>query len=342
MYNKINKLITGLLISASALSHSFLTTSAVASDAAWVFAHRVNSMSALNAANNDLSINAIEIDITHRDDVPAEKTCAETWCAYHDGDDVAVNLSEILNAAELSMHIAAVWFDIKSTTKTDADYADIRQTVKTVVGEGDGSMRKFWGVYPATELNTPYVTAIKQNLAQLGGHDENLLIIDVDDNADTEAANAQCAQWGIQCGLSVGGPLIGTFGLIADNNAFDSISGDIQHMENINSIFMWTFNWVGLYEDDMMRLLFGDRSYWEHLAPPQWQCGQEGNGVIVGAMNGLYYDDFCENNSNDDACAVANQSINNGPNTLGTRYTNVSQPRDHYQSTSVYECDKYY
>ncbi len=78
IYNKMNKLITDLLISASALSHSFFTPSAVASEAAWVFAHRVNSISALNAANNDMGINAIEIDITHRDDVPAKKTCTET------------------------------------------------------------------------------------------------------------------------------------------------------------------------------------------------------------------------------------------------------------------------
>jgi len=131
------------------------STGAVASEAAWVFAHRVNTVGAVTAASNDLGVNAIEIDITHRDDVPAKKTCVETWCAYHDGDKQAVNLSEILDAAQVYPQLKAVWFDVKSTTKTDADYADIRQTVKTSVGEGDGSMRKFWGVYPATELNTP-------------------------------------------------------------------------------------------------------------------------------------------------------------------------------------------
>ena len=335
----MNKLIiTGLFVTAS----FFASTGAFASDAAWVFAHRVNSLGAVNAASNDLGVNAIEIDVTHRDDVPANKTCAETWCAYHEGDKVAENLSAILAAAELNSQIAAVWFDVKSTTKTDADYAAIRQTVKSAVGEGDGSMRKFWGVYPATELNTPYVTAIQQNLVQLGGHDENLLIIDIDNNSDSDAANAKCAEWGIQCGLSVGGPFIGTFGLIADMKDFNSISGDIQHLANINSTFMWTFNWMGLYEDDMMRLLFGDRSSWEYLAGAEWQCGQEGNGVIVGAMNGLYYDKFCEDGNNGDACAVANQAINSGPNTQGSRYSNVGTARNSYGSASAFDCDKHY
>ena len=335
----MNKLIiTGLFLCASVLT----STGAFASDAAWVFAHRVNSIGAVHAASNDLGVNAIEIDVTHRDDVPAKKTCAETWCAYHDGDKIAENLSAILDVAELNPQISAVWFDVKSTTKTDADYADIRQTVKTAVGEGDGSMRKFWGVYPATELNTPYVTAIQENLMELGGHDENLLIIDIDNNSDSDAANAKCAEWGIQCALSVGGPFIGTFGLISDMKDFNSISGDIEHMSNINSTFMWTFNWLGLYEDDMMRLLFGHRDSWEYLAGAEWQCGQEGNGVIVGAMNGLYYDNFCENGDHSDACAVANQSIDNGPNIQGDRYSNVSLPRNSYQSTSVYDCDKHY
>ena len=333
-----NLLMSGLLVIACAFS----STAAMASDSTWVFAHRVNNLEAVNAASNDLGVNAIEIDVTHRDDVPANKTCDETWCAYHDGDKVAVNLSTILAAAELNPQIAAVWFDVKSTTKTDADYANIRQTVKTTVGEGDGKMRKFWGVYPATELNTPYVTAIQQNLLQLGGHDENLLIIDVDDNSDTDAANEKCAEWGIQCGLSVGGPLIGTFGLFSDMGAFNNISGDIEHMANINSTFMWTFNWVGLYEDDMMRLLFGHRDSWEYLAGFEWQCGQEGNGVIVGAMNDLYYDDFCEDGDHSDACAVANQAIDNGPNSQGDRYSNVGTARNSYQSTSPYDCDKYY
>jgi hypothetical protein len=59
-------------------------------------------------------------------------------------------------------------------------------------------------------------------------------------------------------------------------------------------------------------------------------------------MNGLYYDNFCENGDHSDACAVANQSIDNGPNTQGDRYSNVSLPRNSYQSTSVYDCDKHY
>ena len=333
---------TNLLLCGSLLISLLTSHSAFSSEAAWVFAHRVNSLGAVNAASNDVGINAIEIDVSHRDDVPAKKTCAETWCAYHDGDKVAVNLSTILKAAEANPQIAAVWFDVKSTTKTEADYAAIRQTVKTTVGEGDGKMRKFWGVYPATELNTPYVTEIQQNLMQLGGHDENLIIIDIDNNSDSDAANAQCAAWGIQCGLSMGGPLIGTFGLFSDMKAFNSISGDIEHMANINSTFMWTFNWKSLYEDDMVRLLFGHRNSWEYLAGAGWQCGQEGNGVIVGAMTGLYYESFCEDGDHGDACAVANQSIDNGPNTQGNRYSNVSEPRNQYQSTSPYDCDKYY
>jgi len=323
-----------------------LPTSTHASEAAWVFAHRVNSVEAVNAAKNDLGINAIEIDVSHRDDVPAHKVCAEIWCAYHSGDPIAVNLSIILQAAELNQHISAVWFDVKSTTKSQADYANIVQTVKSILGEGEGSARKFWGVFPATDLNTPYVTAIKQNLIQLGGNDENLIIIESDSNSDTDAANTQCAEWNIQCGLSVGNPFLGGLGTSTgpswDMQNINYISGDIEHLSHINSTFMWTFNWDGLYEDDMMRLLFGDRSYWEHLAGTQWQCGQEGNGVIVGAMNGLYYENFCENDDSGDACSVANQAIANGPNLIGNRYTNIGTPRNNYRSSSAYECDKYY
>ena len=324
----------------------FTSTGAFASDAAWVFAHRVNNLAAVNAAKNDIGINAIEIDVSHRDDVPSRKTCSETWCAYHSGDKVAVNLSIILQAAELNPQFGAVWFDVKSTTKSQADYADIMQTVKTAVGEGEGRMRKFWGVYPATELNTPYVTAIQQNLTQLGGVDENLIIIEADSNSDTDAANAQCAKWGIQCGLSVGNAFLGSLGTSSgpswDMQNFNYISGDIEHLSHINSTFMWTFNWGGLYEDDMMRLLFGHRSYWEYLAGVEWQCGQEGNGVIVGGMNSVYYDKFCEDSDHGDACAVANQAIDSGPNKPGNRYTNVGTARNSYGSSSPYDCDKYY
>ncbi|MBL4798144.1 MAG: hypothetical protein JKY50_12065, partial [Oleispira sp.] len=62
-------IITGLLLCASVFTTLFASTGALASDAAWVFAHRVNSIGAVNAASNDLGINAIEIDVTHRDDV---------------------------------------------------------------------------------------------------------------------------------------------------------------------------------------------------------------------------------------------------------------------------------
>lgn len=335
-------ILTAFFMCCSVMFSILFNAGAIASEDAWVFAHRVNSLAAVVAASNDLGVNAIEIDVSHRDDVPKRKRCSEIWCAYHEGDKVAINLSTILDAAESNRQIAAVWFDVKSTTKSDSDYANIRQTVKTFVGMGDGKMRKFWGVYPATELNTPYVTAIQNHLVELGGHDENLLIIDIDNNSDSDAANAKCAEWGIQCGLSVGGPLIGTFGLISDMNAFNNISGDIEQLENINSTFMWTFNWKSLYEDDMVRLIFGHRNSWEYLAGTQWQCGQEGNGVIVGAMNGLYYEDFCHNSDFDDACSVATQAIDNGPNLAGNRYSDVSQPRNSYQSQSPYDCDKYY
>ena len=59
-------------------------------------------------------------------------------------------------------------------------------------------------------------------------------------------------------------------------------------------------------------------------------------------MNGLYYDKFCEDGNNGDACAVATQAIDNGPNTLGDRFSNVSLPRNSYKSSSPYDCDKHY
>jgi hypothetical protein len=339
----MNKLIlTSLLLSASL----FASMGAFASDAAWVFAHRVNSLEAVSVASNDSGINAIEIDVSHRDDVPAKKACAETWCAYHSGDPVAENLSAILKAAEYNQQFGAVWLDVKSTAKSQADYANIIKTVKMTLGTGEGSVRKFWGVYPATELNTPYVTAIQQNLTQLGGNDENLIIIEADSNSDTDAANAQCREWGIQCGLSVGNAFLGSLGTSSgpswDMQNFNYISGDIEHMTNINSTFMWTFNWGGPYEDDMVRLLFAHRSYWEYLAGFEWQCGQEGNGVIVGGMNSIYYEGFCENTDQGDACSIANQAIDNGPNRLGDRYSNVGTARNSYGSVSAYDCDKYY
>ena len=323
-----------------------VASSASASEAGWVFAHRVNSLEAVAAAASDNGVNAIEIDVTHRDDVPARKTCEQTWCAYHSGDSRAENLSVILEAARFHGNLAAVWLDVKSTQKSEADYADIRHTVTAALGQGDGSLRKFWGVWPATELNTPYVSAIQQHFEQLGGNDENLFIIEADSNSDTDAANAQCREWGLQCGLSVGNAFIGSLGTSTgpsyDMQNINYISGDIEHLSHINSTFMWTFNWLGLYEDDMMRLLFADRSYWEYLAGVAWQCGQEGNGVIVGAMNGIYYDSFCDNDDHGDACSVANQAMANGPILAGDRNSNVGVARNRYRSSSVYDCDKYY
>lgn len=320
-------------------------TSAVASRAAWVFAHRANSLGAVNAAAGDSGINAIEIDVTHRNDVPAHKRCAQVWCAYHDRDRQSENLLTILNTAKGKANIGAVWLDIKSTDKSLADYANLRQTVITALGTGRGTVRKFWGVWPASKLNAPYVTSLQQNFNQLGGNDENLFIIEADSNGDTDTANTQCKKWGLQCGLSVGNPFIGSLGTSSgpswDMQNFNYISGDIKHMSNINSVFMWNFNWDGPYEDDMMRLIFGHRSYWEYLAGVEWQCGQEGNGVIVGAIDSIYYAGFCDN-SNNDACSTASSTIATGPNSPGNRNSNIGVPRNSYRSSSKYDCDKYY
>lgn len=335
----MNKLIiSGLLLLAA--------TDVLASEAAWIFAHRVNSLAAVESAAYDQEVNAIEIDVSHRDDVPARKTCPQTWCAYHSGDDRAENLADILKAVKLKHQFGAVWLDIKSTDKSAAAYDAIVKTVKTSLGKGDGAVRKFWGVWPATELNTPYVTALRQQFEALGGNRENLFIIEADSNEDTNLADAQCREWGIQCGLSVGNPFIGSLGTSSgpswDMQNMNYISGDIEHKSHINSTFMWTFNWLGLYEDDMMRLLFGHRSYWEYLAGVEWQCGQEGNGVIVGAMNGIYYDGFCDNDDSGDACSVAARAIASGPNLPGDRYTDIGAPRNQYRSSSAFDCDKYY
>jgi hypothetical protein len=49
-------------------------------------------------------------------------------------------------------------------------------------------------------------------------------------------------------------------------------------------------------------------------------------------MNSIYYDSFCENTDQGDACAVANQAIDNGPNMLGNRYRHFDSPVSVYDS----------
>lgn len=74
----MNKLIiSGLLLLAA--------TDVLASEAAWIFAHRVNSLAAVESAAYDQEVNAIEIDVSHRDDVPgaqnlpANLVCLPQW-----------------------------------------------------------------------------------------------------------------------------------------------------------------------------------------------------------------------------------------------------------------------
>ncbi|MCO7223662.1 hypothetical protein [Pleionea sp. CnH1-48] len=324
---------------------SVASASAFASDAAWVFAHRANSEAAINAAKNDLGINAIEIDVSHVEDVPTKKRCSETWCAYHSGDSDSTNLSTILSLINNNRHLGAVWLDLKSTSRTEEDYVELVKTVKGSLGTGLGTVRKFWGVWPASKLNTDYVTTVRHSWDYLGGKDENLFIIEADSNSDTYTADKECKKWGLQCGLSTGNPFIGDLGTSSgpswDMQNINYLSGDIKNMSNINSVFMWTFNWSGPYEDDMMRLLFGHRSYWEYLAGWEWQCGQEGNGVIVGAMNSVYYGNFCSETDGEDACSTALSAIASGPNYAGNRYSNIGAPRNSYQSASAHRCDAY-
>jgi hypothetical protein len=319
------------------------------SNDAWIFAHRTNSPNAIYNAIND-NINAIEVDIMLSIDIPINKRCNnDLWCSFHHGDDKSYNLSEILDIASndeiLDNNISAVWFDVKSNNASNSDYEKLIQIVQQSLGVGDGTLRKFWGVWPADNLNNAYTQVIRNSFPLLGGNKENLFIIEVDNNNDSNIAANTCKEWNIQCGLSAGNPFIGDLGTSSgpswDMQNINYLSGDIATKSNINSIFMWTFNWGGLYEDNMMRLLFGHRSYWEYLAGIEWQCGQEGNGVIIGAINSLYYETFCTENNDDDACSVAKSAILSGPNSLGDRYSNIGIPRNTYLSSNIYECNKY-
>lgn len=95
---------------------------------------------------------------------------------------------------------------------------------------------------------------------------------------------------------------------------------------------MWTFNWRGSTEDDVMRILFRERAYWERMTGLTKYCGLEGNGAILGPQNDIYSRNFCSNGDNDDACSTANREILTGPNALGTRQSNIGEPRNGYSN----------
>ena len=82
----------------------------LASDAAWLFAHRANNPKAIEAAMLD-GVNAIEIDVMLATAIKQHKRChTDIWCAFHKGDNQAYNLSEILMLAANS-GFAAVWLE---------------------------------------------------------------------------------------------------------------------------------------------------------------------------------------------------------------------------------------
>ncbi|WP_330961177.1 hypothetical protein [Photobacterium sp. 53610] len=332
----------------------FYSAQSFASNGAWIFAHRANSPASVNHAIDD-GLNAIEIDITHASEISPRIRCSqEEWCAYHRGDAKAYNLSEVLNTAHTGTgingasinHMGAVWLDIKSGQRSDAEYQTLTQIVDHALGTGDGSLRKFWGVWPVSQLDTAYTQVIRADISRFKRHRESTLIIEVDSNRDSNTAAEKCKSWEIQCGLSAGNPFLGDLGTHTgpswDMNNLNYLSGDIAHKSHINSVFLWTFNWGGPYEDDMVRLLFGHRKDWEYLAGFNWQCGQEGNGVIIGPINSVYAENFCTQGNHHDACSVAMAAIHAGPNTLGDRNTDVGQPRNAYASQNAFNCNAYY
>ncbi|MDO6706895.1 hypothetical protein [Photobacterium sp. 1_MG-2023] len=325
-----------------------------ASNGAWLFAHRANSPEAVNHAIDD-HLNAIEVDISLAKNIPAHRRCTrDLWCAYHRGDTTAYNLSDVLETALTgtgvsginNSQIGAVWLDVKTGHATHADYQALTHIVFDTLGTGDNTVRKYWGVWPASQLNTTYTQVVRNEIVQRNLQKESTFIIEADSNQDTNLAAQQCQSWGLQCGLSAGNPFLGDLGTHTgpswDMNNLNYLSGDISHKSHINSIFLWTFNWNGLYEDDMIRLLFGHRSHWEYLAGFNWQCGQEGNGIILGAINSVYPANFCTEADGNDACSIATEAIFAGPLTLGDRYTDLSQPRNQYASSNPLTCNAYY
>ncbi|KDM91187.1 hypothetical protein [Photobacterium galatheae] len=331
----------------------FYAIQSFASNHAWLFAHRANSPASVNHAIDD-GLNAIEIDITHASEISPRIRCSrEEWCAYHRGDQKAYNLSEVLNIANTGTgnngarenKIGAVWLDIKSGHRSEAEYQSLIHLVYHTLGTGDGTLRKFWGVWPISQLNTVYTEVVRKDISRFQRQQESTFLIEVDSNRDSNTAADTCKTWGIQCGLSAGNPFLGALGTHTgpswDMNNLNYLSGDIEHKTHINAVFLWTLNWDGPYEDDMVRLLFGHRRYWEYLAGFNWQCGQEGNGVIIGPINSVYAESFCTEDNPNDACSVSMASVYSGPNRLGDRYSDIGQPRNAYASQNAFNCNAY-
>lgn len=323
-------------------------TALAASDAFWFFAHRVNTPEVVRLAADDHEVNAIEIDVSHWDDISSSRrdNCKqqEVWCAYHSGDPNAESLSSVLDEANSHIKLGAVWLDVKSTDKTRKDYDTLSKIVRDSLGTGRGNARKFWGIWPPSVLEGTYGTWLIDELDTLGGNNENVPIIEVDSESDTETAAAFCKKKRIQCALSAGNPFIGDLGTYTgpswDMQNIGYLNNELSH-RNINALFLWTLNWRGPYEDDMVRILLRGRDYWEYLAGSNWQCGQEGNGVIAGAVNGYYYKDFCSTVNEQDACTTADaEMVYGGWARRGTRYSNIGRPRNKYSkpTPSGYDC----
>ena len=327
---------------------------AQASTDAWVFSHRANTPAAIDASINDL-INAVEMDVTLRRDIPlssvTESCKNETWCTYHSGDDFSYGLSDMLMKINQADNLAAVWLDVKSLENVSStQYESLIGTVNNVLGTEKEAIKRFWGVFGASELKNTYTETVRSSFSKSGGDNNNLFIIEADRRNDITNIQKQCQQWGVQCGVSVGNPFFGLTGsevIHGDVTNVNLISGVIEHEKNINSVFFWTFNYDGEFEDDLIRLAFEGRDYWEYLFGYVYHCGQEANGVIVGYLNSVYDSDFCESGVGDytthAACQDAKKHIESGPNQFGNRLSNIGQPRDQYIHKLVYKaCDVYY
>lgn len=312
-------------------------TVAFAENPAWIFAHRANTEATIQSAIDD-DLNAIEIDVTLAQNIAEYKRCSETWCGYHGGDATSTNLSALLKKIKDSNKIHAVWFDIKTTDAPESAYNELAAAAGQNLGTGYGAVRKFWGVWPASQMDTTYTKVIKEKMDELGGNSQNVFIIEADSNQDSELAAQKCKEWNLQCGLSSGNPFFGSFGILWDIFNIDYVDGDIEQFSNINSIFFWTFNWNDLYEERIVRLLFEKREHMETLGAGIKRCGQEGSGVIIGEMNSVYQPNFCSPNSTKDACYMSKVSQQNGPSTLGNRYSDIGAPRNNYEYSPSGQC----
>lgn len=127
------------------LRRCFNRVFAQASQDAWIFAHRVNSVESVKAADDDSNINTVEIDLTLRSKVP---TCPrldsslgdeiDNWCSFPDGEGVnnalfanssAYFLADVLKRVRESDNLHAVWLDMKTI---DASAQEARWLVNTV------------------------------------------------------------------------------------------------------------------------------------------------------------------------------------------------------------------